>query len=483
MKAEGELYDFLGSLEFSALPAATVESCLALILDHFGCALLGARMPWTQALRRVTSPTKSRRRRSAADLLVDTRFRRGCGRIGNDRHSTAGIAGGGAFVYGEREPVPATTAALVNGTAGHALDLDDLYFPAMSHPGCVIVPATVAAATANRTDGRRLITAIVGGYEVMGRIGVATGLRAGELGFHATGQHGPAGAAAAVAMLANHDARGVASAVGIAGSLGAGIKAFTNGPGMVKRLHAGRAAEAGVLAASLVPEGFDGPATPLTGKFGLVHILGYGEADVEALARGLSQHYVVDDIYLKPYAACGALHGAVRAADEIAGEIGDPALVELVVVGTSRRALDQNSDTDPEDAMSVQYSMECCVALGLLGQAHEPLRIMAVADDPQDPARVLARKVTLELDRRAEEAYPDPNVSRVDVFLTDGRMVSRYGECTPATSRGWDAAVAKFDRVTAEVLTLPARQRLVAAVRALASGAPVTDCLDAVRAA
>jgi 2-methylcitrate dehydratase PrpD len=448
VKAEGELYDFLGSLEFSRLPAATVESCLALILDHFGCALLGARMPWTQAVRRAT----------------------------------AGITGGGedtAFVYGEGDPVPVATAALVNGTAGHALDLDDLYFPAMSHPGCIVVPAAVAAACAPRTDGRRLIAAVAGGYEVMGRIGLATGLRHGELGFHATGQHGPAGAAAAVAMLGKHDARVVASAVGIAGSLGAGIKAFTNGPGMVKRLHAGRAAEAGVLAARLVHEGFDGPVTPLTGKFGLVHILGYGGADVDALSRDLSRHFVVDDIYLKPYAACGALHGAVRAADELAGEIGDVRAVERVVVGTSQRALDQNSDTDPEDAMSVQYSMECCVALGLLGQAHEPLRIMTVADDPHDPARVLARRVTMELDSRAEEAYPDPNISRVDVFLTDGRRLSRYGQCDRGTSHGWDAAVAKFDRVTAEVLSPEARHRLVAAVRSLSSGAPVTDCLDA----
>lgn len=456
MKAEGELYDFLGSLEFSRLPASTVESCLAVILDHFGCALLGARMPWTQAVRRAT----------------------------------AGIRGGGedaAFVYGERDPVPVSMAALVNGTAGHALDLDDLYFPAMSHPGCIIVPAAVAAGSTTRIDGRRLVAAIAGGYEVMGRIGLATGLRHGELGFHATGQHGPAGAAAAVAMLGEHGARGaastVASALGIAGSLGAGIKAFTNGPGMVKRLHAGRAAEAGVLAARLVHEGFDGPVTPLTGKFGLVHILGYGEADVEALSRGLSQQYVVDDIYLKPYAACGALHGAVRAADELAEEISGPEVVERVVVGTSQRALDQNSDTDPEDAMSVQYSMECCVALGLLGQAHEPLRIMAVADDPRDPARVLARRITLELDNRAEDAYPDPNLSRVEVFLTDGRMVSRYGQCDRGTSHGWDAAVAKFDRVTAEVLRPEARQQLVAAVLALSSGGPVTDCLEAMKTA
>ncbi len=446
MSGEADLYRFLAGLPDRRLPTQTVESCLALVLDHFGCALLGLRMPWTRAVEEV---------------------------------AVAGAGPGSAPIYGGRALLTPAEAALVNGTAGHGFDLDDLYFPAMTHPGCVVIAAAAAAAAGRSVDGRRVLAGIVAGYEVMCRIGVAVGLAHGEAGFHATGQHGPAGAAAAVAVLRGYDASAIASAIGVAGSLGAGIKAFTNGPGMVKRLHAGRAAQAGVLAAELVQHGFAGPGSALTGKFGLVHVLGQDSADPTVLWANLGDGYAVDDVYIKPYPACGAVHGALRATEELVPQLPNTGQIERVVVGTSRRALDQNSDRRPADLMSVQYSMEACVSLGLLGHAAEPMSYLAFVEDENHPARTLAGLVAMELDDKAEAAYPDPNVSRVDVHIKGGRTLSACGSADRSASSGWEVAVEKFNSVTESILTPAAGTDVIAATRRLADGGDLDDCLNA----
>ena len=400
---EDVLLEWASQLRFSDLPASAVEATLALILDHFTCIRLGLEMPWTQVLMRV----------ARADNSAETR-------------------------------------ALINGTAGHGFDFDDLHFPTMSHPGCVVIPAAVAMGQETNATGHELIAAVAAGYELMLRPGIAAGLAYGELGWHATGVLGPLGAAtAATKLLAGPDA--VPDAVGLAASMGAGIKAFNEfGPGWVKRLHAGRAAEAGIFAARLARDGYLGPRRALSARFGLARVLGLGDADIGALDRGLGDPFLVEDIYIKPYAACGAVHGAVQAATQIAATC--PGLQERniasVTVGISPRAIAQNSNTDPADAMAAQYSTEVSVAIGLLGGAEDPRRFMAAGDDSADPARVLARRTVLELDHRAAAAYPDPNEGVVTVRLADGSSLSRRGSSSPASSRGWQVAASKFTAVS-----------------------------------
>lgn len=448
-ESEQALYDVVGRIELSDLSSSTVESALAVVLDHLTCAIVGRQMDWVQSLEQAVLPE-------------------------------TGPLPTGARVYGEKQAVPATVAALINGTAGHGLDIDDLYMPAMIHPGAIVVAAAIAAGAAADVDGPRLLTAVVAGYEMACRVGLAVGLEAGERGYHCTGQIGPVGAAAAAIAIQDGGPAALAHTVGVASSMGAGIKAFTNGPGAVKRLHAGRAAEAGVLAARLWQQGLAGPANSLTGKFGLVGVLGAGAADAGALGRGLGEQWAVDDIYLKPYAACGALHGALAATEALVPTVPDPSRIASIVVGTSRRALAQNSDPDPQDPMSVQYSMEACVALGLMGLARDPVRSIAYAGDPDDPARSLASLVRMELDDTAEATYPEPNISRVDVRLDDGTELSTYGHSDRSTSRGWDVAVSKLHSVLAGSLSGAERDRLVTATRALADGLPVRSLLEAI---
>lgn len=456
-QSEERLYAFLRDLRFEDLPPATVESALALILDQFTCCLIGLEMPWTQTLRDVVAGTTA----------------------GGDRW-------GSAEIYGDPTPVAPGIAALVNGTAAHGFDLDDLHFATMSHPGCIVVPAAVAMGLAAGASGRDLVTAVVAGYEPMLRTGLAAGLRAGELGFHATGVLGPLGSATAASLLLDGPGRRtVADAIGLAASMGGGIKAFNEfGPGTVKRLHAGRAAESGVLAAELASGGYRGPERALTARYGLAPVMALGEPyDADALARDLGERYLVDDVYIKPYAACGAVHGAVQAAERIAAERPDLVSDEIreVVVGTSPRALAQNSDREPADVMAAQYSTEISVAIALLGGASDPRRFVEVGDDPTDPARALAQRIRLEVDDQAARAYPDPNEGRVDVTLGDGSSISRRGSSSPATSRGWEVAAAKFEAVAEARLDQGQRRAVLGAVRALADGGEIGSCTTALR--
>jgi 2-methylcitrate dehydratase PrpD len=450
MTAGGEeaLVDFVGGLRFEDLPESAVEATAALVLDQFSCCLIGMEMDWTRRLRGVVAP------------------------------AGAAAPGAGAAIYGDPTPVSAEVAALVNGTAGHGFDFDDLHLPTMSHPGCVVIPAAIAVALERGADGRALLAAVAAGYEPMLRTGLAAGLRYGELGFHATGVLGPLGSAVAAAKLLSD--RPVVDALGLAASMGAGVKAFNEvGPGMVKRLHAGRAAEGGVLAARLASAGYEGPRRALTARFGLTRVLAMGEEpDAGALDRALGDPFLVEDVYIKPYAACGGVHGAVRAAELLYKE--RPLREEeigSVTVGVPPRAIAQNSNPEPVDLMAAQYSTEVCVAIALLGGATDPDRFVAAGADPDDPARRLARRITLELDPAAEAAYPDPVEGSVEVALTTGGTLTRRAGSSPATSRGWAVAAAKFEAVAESRLSPERRAGLLSAVHALAEGGPVAACL------
>src|SRR5262249_52663817 len=165
------------------------------------------------------------------------------------------LGGGDALVH-------APSAALAHGAFAHAFELDNLTQPnAGVHAGATLLSSALAVAQERGLGGRALVAAFVAAAEVMIRIGRATRHSNEERGFHAPGTTGPFGAAVAVGHLMGFDAATMTNALGIAGSLACGLLEFArSGTGaMVKRLHLGRAAESGVLAASLAAEGFTGP--------------------------------------------------------------------------------------------------------------------------------------------------------------------------------------------------------------------------------
>src|SRR5579884_1291619 len=222
---------YAAGLRYEDLPAAVVACAKDCIADTVAAAVCGSDKPWSR-------------------IVIDYARRTGPG--GRSR-----ILGDGG------PPVQAPAAALANGALAHAFELDSLTRPgAGAHPGATVLPPALAVAqqlgASRPVGGRALIAAFVAGNEVMIRIGRATGHTNEARGFHAPGTTGPFGAAVACAHLLGLDERGMTSAIAIAGSLAGGLLEFARGDGgMVKRLHLGRASEAGVLAASLAASGFE----------------------------------------------------------------------------------------------------------------------------------------------------------------------------------------------------------------------------------
>jgi 2-methylcitrate dehydratase PrpD len=168
---------------------------------------------------------------------------------------------GPCAILGSAARVAPEAAAFANGVLTHAAELDSLRQPGSGvHPGAALVPAALAAAQASGASGNEVLTALVAGIEVLFRIGNATKHSAEARGFHAPGLTGPFGAAIVAGRLAGLNADDLPRAMGIAGSLGGGLLEFAKSGdgGVAKRIHLGRAAQAGLTATRLARAGFDG---------------------------------------------------------------------------------------------------------------------------------------------------------------------------------------------------------------------------------
>jgi 2-methylcitrate dehydratase PrpD len=215
----------------------------------------------------------------------------------------------------------------------------------------------------------------------------------------------------------------MANALGIAGSLAGGVRELARGDGgMVKRLHLGRASEAGVLAASLAAGGFTAPRTVLEGQFGFLRVFCTAWDEAE-LTRGLGEEFLVSSTALKRYPCHATAHAAVRAARELqtehrftGGEI------EAVTVTGTERMIERHNISEPADLMLAQYSIPFSVALALCREARDPQSWDDTAlADPQICS--LARRVRL-LPGEEHGAMG----STVTIVLGDGRRLERRAE-------------------------------------------------------
>lgn len=361
---------------------------------------------------------------------------------------------GKATVFGHAAPVAPAAAALCNGTAIHGFELDDLLPAAIIHPGTVIVPALLAAAEESNASGEQLLRAIVLGYEATARISVAMGTQASHHGFHKTSVVGPVAAAIAVSGLLKLNTVQTTCAAGIAASMAAGIKAYVDGGGggMVKRLHAGWAAQSGVRAALLARDGFTGPAGAIDGPHGLLKVFGGSAANPSALTDTLGDTWAIDAVWFKVYPLCGWIQGVAQLLTAMRGERPmAPEQINKVIVGTSRFAVNGNSNPIPADTMDAQYSIPYCAALALCGDPGDPRAFEpAMFNDPALLA--LAARVETRVDDECEAVYPRRFGSRIELHLANGAIktaltLDPHG--TPADPCSEDELAAKFARLAA----------------------------------
>jgi 2-methylcitrate dehydratase PrpD len=446
MKAESlppllarELVDFLQSLEIHAVPAAVSDIAKWCLLDALGCVLFGSQQEWSRIMREEMSAEGAR---------------------------------GNSTVVGHAQAFAAPAAALCNGTAAHGFELDDLLDEPIVHPGAIIIPAALATAESINASGTRLLLGIIAGYESMNRIGLAMGLEPAHRGFHKTALVGPVGAAIAAGVVMNLSAERLLGAAALACATASGIKSFAagTGGGMMKRMHAGRAAESGVRMAQLAARDFTLPPSAIDGKFGLLEVYGGKDIEPHALVADLGKRWATENVYVKVYPCCSWIQAAVQQFVSLRGpSVFAPKEIAKIRIGVSAYAAKNNGAVAPPDIMGAQYSFPYCAALALTADPTDPAMYTEKAID--DPARrELARRVELYVDPEMEAAYPKHYGSRIEVQLAGGKRLQSFvldPHGMPADPVSETERIAKFKRLAAPVLPAAKSGEIIGKVRAI----------------
>lgn len=368
-------------------------------------------------------------------------------------------------VPGHRQRRSRLWSAYLGGASAHGLELDDGYRAGSVHPGAPVIPAVLAAAWGNGIGGERAAAAIAVGYELVTRIAEAAHPGSRRRGFHNTSITGVLGAAGAVSSLLGLDEDRMEHALGIAASSAAGLFAFLQGGGEIKRLHPGFAAREGLFAALLVRDGMTGPRGVLEGRDGFLQAYSGADklaaltADLDPSAgRGLN----VGRCYLKPYACCRHIHPAIDGVIQIVAEEGlDPQAIGRIDAQTYGIAA-EHAKGGWGDMASAQLSYQFCVATaarkGRVGI--EEFRDEAL----HDPGTLaLCERIAVEIGDEFERTYPQLRSAEVSVETGDGRRFKRFIDEPSGSARhplDDDAVAAKFMSLAVPVIGDAAALRL-----------------------
>lgn len=359
-----------------------------------------------------------------------------------------------ASVLGTPAKLPARFAAFLNGLAIHADDFDDTQlavlpdrvYGLLTHPTAPVLPPVLALSEDSEASGRDALIAYLVGVEVECAVAESIDPRHYSAGFHSTATAGTIGAAAAAARLLGLDAERTAAALGLAASQAAGLR--ENFGTMTKPFHAGRAAESGVLAASLVSRGFTAARNILEAGRGFFSAAG-GGYDAAKIGEHLGDPWTFASpgVSIKPYPSGSLTHPAMTVFSDLVRSHGLSAEeVEEVRVGTNRHMPNALIHHRPQDHLAAKFSMEFCIAILLLrGRAGLAEFDDEVVRDPEVQATI--KKVRFEVDPEAEAAGYNNMTSIVRVRLKDGREVegrAAFAKGSPANPMTQDELKEKF---------------------------------------
>ena len=348
---------------------------------------------------------------------------------------------GGSTAIGQGALLPAPWAALVNGTAAHALDFDDNFDPAKAHASAVLVPAILALAEQEKASGRACLDAYVAGLQILGRVGQGVNPAHRNRGWHATATVGAIGAAAACARLLGLDARRAGFALSIATSMAGGF--MSQFGTMTKPLHAGLAAKSGLLAASLAAAGIDAGLDTLDGPTGmnrlmvgpdyeelrdtLTHVEHGQNLRFETEAVGAPLLILSSGLKLKRFPNCGSAHRAMDGLLELMEAHGFAAdEVAAIHVRAPVTHLANLMYEDAADALQARFSLEYALAC-LLVTGRCTLADFTDAAAARPEIRALYPRIHRHPVDKAEGEFP----TEVEVALGDGRRFE--------TARPWPA--------------------------------------------
>jgi 2-methylcitrate dehydratase PrpD len=320
-------------------------------------------------------------------------------------------------------------AALVNGTFAGGLDWDDTHVGSMLHPGIVIFPAAIAVAEKIGANGKKLIEALTAAYDAMIRIGLCIQPSHFKKGFQSTATCGVFGAAVAAAKLMNFEYQNIVSTLGIAGSYASGLAQFYKYGSEVKRIHAGKSSESGVMAALLVNSGIDGPPYILEGEFGFCRAYS-DDYFPEFIADGLAKDYKIMETTIRPNACSARIQASLEAAFYIMHNyeilLSD---IKEIVVGIPEIIAGRLTAKEPPNLQAAQLSVPFSVALALWKcSKKDPNDYLSVEDyetNIQNPeVRFLSSNVECIVDEDVEKKTKTIHVpSRLEINLKQGQKI------------------------------------------------------------
>ena len=394
---------------------------------------------------------------------------------------------GPCTVFGHPQRVGPAYAGLANGTTAHALELDDGHRPSGNHQGCAVVPAALAMAEATKASGRDVLSAVILGYDVEGRVGEAVCLPRNATPFHGNGTVGCFGTATAAGHLQGLDTEQLADALGIAGDGASGLREFPRPNGAdCKPLHVGRAVQTGIVAAQLAAGGFHGPDTILEGKAGFCAAM-TPQPRLELIVRDLGERFAVMESGFKVYACIGN-HTPIEAALWLRRTHAiNPDTITHVRIGLPKAGrIEHYSQKHPQNVSSARFSLSFIIASALLyGEVSQ--RQMSRAGLADSRVAALEDKTELVHDQEAEEAYAEQDPEAPFLFIPSSVDIETAGahyrriERTPSgydpNSRGLsqEELVAKFHWVVRDVLTTHSAERVVNWVMGLDAQSRIED--------
>jgi 2-methylcitrate dehydratase PrpD len=363
-------------------------------------------------------------------------------------------------VVGRSVRMPALHAALLNGVQAAIYEVDDVHLDCRVHPGLPVVSAAFALAERERASGKRLIEAVVAGYEVIVRLTIALGVPHNNW-WHSTGTAGTVGATAAAAKLLGLSAEQAAGALGLGATQGAGLIDGTEGKALAaKHFHGGKAAQNGIWAALLARHDYLGSRTALEAEWGFLRAFAKGtDADRLALLDRLGEEWYILRTISKPYACCLSSHAGITALLDLVHEHDLKAeQVEAIEAYTNPGSYYMIRNPDPRDELQAKFSLPYCLATAIINR---DVSYRAFDDKTLfDPAiRKTMARVSLET---------RPEIGRIQTLIRvrtrDGKVLERMGL---RKSLDAQAVLEKYRTLVKGVISDELAERIQAAIAAL----------------
>lgn len=426
-----KLADYAVTTRTVALPAEVIHAAKRCVIDWFAATIPGGILPPATLLQAVSQEDLGR---------------------------------GDALLYPSVQRTTARSAALINGSAAHTVEFDDIFRDAIYHPGAPVIAAALAAAQSRHVSGDQFLRGVISGYEISTRIGIAVTPAHYEY-WHTTGTVGTFGAAVAAAAILGLDSERMAHSLANAGTMAAALQQAFRSDAMSKPLHAGRAAETGVLVAQMAEQGVTGAKDILEGQRGFGAAMSkdadwYGAfGDLSARSR-----YSVTRMTQKNHGCCGHTFAALDGVIALRNEHGlSAANVKRISVGTYAKALEITGNPKPRTAFEAKFSLPYCAAVALLTgrvrlDAFNPERLA----DPQ--VRELMTRIELRVDPKLDAAFPRQRAATVEIETVDGKHYRHHAPTRkgdPDNPLTDEELTAKYHELATPVIGKPAADALL----------------------